>query len=227
MSIIPVVADLNHANSLNLTKLKAAGIVGIIHKARQGTGYGDPAYAARREAAESMGFLWGAYDFATHDDVPSNVAAFLATAKPGPQTSLWLDFEDNTHSQMTADQALEFLDRVSQKLGRACGIYGGNRIREEVDHQDSAWIDVSRTTPLWQCRYISGNPLTTADLFDRVPPIPPWTANFLIQYTGDGVGPRPHTVPGLEDGADLNAYDGTPEELTAAWVPTAEIPDAA
>jgi len=215
--ITPVVADMNHANSLNLTKLKGAGMWGIIHKARQGVNYEDRAYATRRAAAEAMGFLWGAYDFATHDDVSDNVDAFMATAQPGPHTGMWLDFEDNTHSQMTADQALEFLDRVSQKTGRACGIYGGNRIREQINHQDAGWIDMAKVAPLWQCRYISSQPLTTADLFTRIPPLAPWTSNFLIQYTGDGVGPRPHTVPGLEDGADLNAYNGTLEQMTAAW----------
>jgi len=217
MSIVPVVADMNHANSLNLTRLKAAGIWGIIHKARQGLSFEDRAYATRRKAAEDMGFLWGAYDFATHDDVEDNVDAFMATAQPGPHTSMWLDFEDNTHSQMTAAQALEFLDRVSQKTGRACGIYGGNRIREHVDPQDAGWIDMAKLAPLWQCRYISSQPDSTATLFARVPSIPPWTSNFLIQYTGDGIGPRPHTVAGLEDGADLNAYNGTLEEMTAAW----------
>jgi hypothetical protein len=39
----------------------------------------------------------------------------------------------------------------------------------------------------------------------------------LLQYTGDGVGPLPHTAPGLENGADLNAFDGTDDALRAAW----------
>ena len=225
MSITPVVADMYHGNSLNLTELKEAHMWGIVHKARQGVKYGDSAYASRRRAAEAMGFLWAAYDFATHDDVAENVADFFASAQPGPFTGMCLDFEDNAASEMTGDQAWEFLDRVNQKLGRGSWIYGGNRLRDvdpatkrpRIDPQQARWIDMAKVVLLWQCRYISAQPESTASLFSLIRPIPPWTSNFMIQYTGDGAGPRPHTVAGLENGADLNAYNGTLEELTAAW----------
>lgn len=217
MSIIPTVADMAHFNPVNFTELKAAGFVGVIHKCRQGTGYGDPKYLSRMAAAKSAGLRWGAYDFATHDDVAANVAAFLDAAKLEATDSAWLDFEDNIHSQMTGDQAHEFLDRVSQSLGRPCGIYGGNRVREQINASDPKWIDMAKRAPLWQSRYIKPQPADNAELFGLIHPIPPWSSNFLIQYTGDGVGPRPHTAPGLENGADLNAFNGTADELLAAW----------
>lgn len=227
MPIIPVVADMNHANSVNFTKIKAAGIWGIIHKARQGIGFGDPAYASRRAAAEQLGLLWGAYDFATHDNVAENVKDFLDTAKPYANTLMALDFEDNTKSEMTGAQALEFLDRVNQTLGRATWLYGGNRIREQIDHQDARWIDAAEVTPLWLCQYKSGisrnGALGLGDLDKRINVPPPWRAYKLLQYTGDGVGPLPHTVPGLEDGADLNAFHGNRDDLAAIW-PGAIVP---
>jgi lysozyme len=217
MPIVPAVADMNHANSVNFTDLAAAGIWGVIHKARQGTGYGDPAYLARQSLAKGAGLLWGAYDFATGDNVASNVGDFLAYAKLGPQDSAWLDFEDNTESEMSGDQAYEFLDRVSQELGRACGIYGGNRIREQIDPQSAKWIEMAKVAPLWQCRYINSQPPDVGSLFKAIPPLPPWTVNTLIQFTGDGVGPMPHTVQGLENGADLNAFNGSRDQLKATW----------
>ena len=110
---------------------------------------------------------------------------------------------------MSAAQAYQFLDQVSQKLGRACAIYGGNRIHEKIPADDPRWIDMAKRTPLWQARYLNVQPTDTASLFKDIPPNPPWTANMLIQFTGDGVGPVPHTVDGLEDGADLDAFDGT------------------
>jgi GH25 family lysozyme M1 (1,4-beta-N-acetylmuramidase) len=225
MSIVPIVADMAHFNPVNFSQLKEAGFVGVIHKARQGVGIGDPKYAARMAAAKDAGLRWGAYDFATHDDVAKNVAAFLAYARLEPDDSAWLDFEDNAHSQMTGDQAYEFLDRVAQQLGRACGIYGGNRIRDvdpdtkrpRIDPHDPKWIDMAAAAPLWQCRYIKLQPADNAALFRAIPPIAPWTKNFLIQYAADGVGPAPHTAPGLQNGADLNAFDGSADELAAAW----------
>jgi len=217
MPIVPNIADMAHFNPVNFSQIKTAGILGVIHKARQGLGYGDPSYRSRQAAAKQAGLLWGAYDFATGDDVASNVAKFLDYAALEATDGAWLDFEDNTHSQMSGDQAFEFLDRVAQKRGRACGIYGGNRIREQIDHQDSGWIEMAKVSPLWQCRYIGARPADNAALFKAIPPIAPWTVNTIIQYTGDGSGPPPHTVAGLQNGADLNVFLGTPDELAKAW----------
>ena len=128
-----------------------------------------------------------------------------------------LDFEDNSQSEMSANQAYEFLDRVNQARGTACVLYGGNRVREQIDPQQAKWVDMSKVTPLWQCRYIGLQPSDNEELFKSISPIPPWTSNFLLQYTGDGLGPLPHSVPGLENGADLNAFNGDREALTKAW----------
>jgi lysozyme len=57
MPIMPVIADMNHANSVNFSDIVAAGILGVVHKARQGLGFKDPAYASRRVLAEQLGLL--------------------------------------------------------------------------------------------------------------------------------------------------------------------------
>lgn len=217
MPIIPVVADMNHANSVNFTEIAAAGIWGIIHKARQGVGFGDPAYKQREILAKSIGLLWKPYDFATGDAPVLNVNTFIAFTNANATDGGCLDFEDNTHSEMSGDEAYEFLDRFNQRVGVACWLYGGNRIREQIDAQDKKWIDMAAYTPLWECRYIGGQPVDAADEWKRVPPIPPWTKTTLIQYTGDGIGPRPHTVKGLENGADLNVFNGDREALAKVW----------
>lgn len=215
--IIPVIADMNHANSLNLTQLKTSTVIGIIHKATQGIGFADDAYTRRRSSATEMGFLWGAYSFSTGDPVAVNVARFLSVAAPDAHTALCLDFEDNSASEMSGDQAYEFLDRLNQAVGHGNMIYGGNRIREHIDPQQAKWIDMAKVTRLWQSRYIGLQPADTPELFHSISPIPPWTSNFMIQYAADGFGPGPHQVSGLENGADLSAYNGTADELRAAW----------
>ncbi len=217
MTIVPNVADMAHFNPVNFSDIAKAGIWGVIHKARQGIGYGDPMYARRMAAAKGAGLLWGAYDFATGDDPVSNAATFLAYADLGARDLAVLDFEDNTQSQMSAAQAYAFLDEVMQRTGRACCIYGGNRIREQIRADDPKWIDMAKVVRLWQCRYVRLRPADNAGLFRIIDPIPPWTGNFLIQYTGDGAGPQPHTVKGLQSGADLNAFNGTRDELAKAW----------
>jgi GH25 family lysozyme M1 (1,4-beta-N-acetylmuramidase) len=217
MSIIPTIADIYHGNPVDFGKIAAAGIWGVIHKARQGLRYSDPSYHSRMDAAKAAGLLWAGYDFATGDDVELNVSSFLAFAALSDSDGAWLDFEDNAASQMSADQAWEFLDRVAQKRGRACGIYGGNRIREHINPNNSKWIDMAKVVPLWQCRYIGLQPADNEELFKVIHPIPPWTKNTIIQYTGDRIGPQPHTVDGLQNGADLNAFLGTRDDLAAIW----------
>jgi lysozyme len=214
MAIVPLVVDVNHANSIDFDKIAAAGIVGVIHKAIQGT-FVDNKYATRRPLAQKAGLEWGAYAFNTGDPVADQVALFLKVAAPDDRTSLWLDFEDNKSSQMSASQAREFLDRVDQKTGRACGIYGGNRIREQIKAND----DFFPQHPLWLCQYKLGIPdsATLDDLNKRINVPPPWTKYFLLQYTGDGIGPKPHMVNGVGDGSDMNAFNGSAADLRAAW----------
>src|SRR5208282_5903057 len=150
------------------------------------------------------------YDFASGDPPAENAARFLADVAPSPHTLCCLDYEKSaTHSQMTAAQARTFMEAVDQKIGRACWIYGGNWVAENISVQrmSSADVDWWRMHPLWLCQYKTGvQPATYGDLL-RMLRIPrPWSAPTLVQYTGDGVGPPPHTVPGLERGADLNVF---------------------
>jgi lysozyme len=212
MPIVPLVADMNHVNQVDFPRIAAAGIVGVIHKAIQGN-FTDPAYAARRAAATAAGLEWGAYAFNTGDPVADQVRHFLQVAAPDDRTSLWLDFEDNKVSNMSGAQAREFLDRVDQAIGRRCGIYGGSRIREQIDPNDAFFAE----HPLWLCQFKLIEVDSLAALNPHISVPKPFTKYFLLQYTGDGVGPKPHTVDGLQQGADLNAFNGTADDLRAAW----------
>jgi GH25 family lysozyme M1 (1,4-beta-N-acetylmuramidase) len=211
------VADLNHANPIDVTRLRAAnwnGIQceGIIHKASQGAGYRDPKYGDRRLDAVRAGFLWGAYHFNSGEDVAAQVHLFLSAAAPASDTALFLDFEDNLKSQMTLAQALEFLDRVDQAVGRRCGIYTGNRIKETILGATAAQRDFLAAHALWGCQYgtawkhmdAKGNRL-------------PWVSRFLWQYTGDGIGSPPHTLDGLQNGSDLSTFNGSRADLEKLW----------
>jgi GH25 family lysozyme M1 (1,4-beta-N-acetylmuramidase) len=213
------VADIYHLNPVDFGKLKAARYNGIaceaiIHKASQGTGVADPAYAQRRPGALAAGFLWGAYAFNTGEPVKAQVAEYLKVAAPDAQTALFLDFEDNSKSEMTLPQAVEFLDRVEQAVARHCRLYSGNRLKTLIVHATDAQRDflAADRTRLWGCEY---DPVFK-DTDDAGKPLP-WPAPFLWQDTGDGIGPQPHTLDGLQAGADLSIFKGTRDQLAAAW----------
>ena len=215
------VADVAHFNPVDFQKLAAASFngiqcVGIIHKAHQGGAHApaDAEYAKRRPLALAHGFLWAAYAFNTGENVADQVAAFFAAATPDEHTGMFLDFEDNRASEMTVAQAVEFLDRVEQRLGRHCRLYSGNRLKETIIHATDAQRDflAADLTRLWGCEY--GPHWKNIDARGRALP---WPAPFLWQFTGDGVGNPPHSLDGLQHGADLSLFNGTRDELAFIW----------
>lgn len=213
----PRFLDCNHNNALDFEKIKTWAW-GAVFKATQGVGFTDRAFAPRRAAAEDRGILVAAYDFATGDNVAANVAKFFSVVNPGPQTGMVLDYEDNAASPMSGDQVHEFLDRVHQKLGRAChSIYGGNRIREHINPQDKKWIDMAAIVPLWLCQYKNIQAGSIAQLNAHISVPGPWKKWTYLQYAADGAGPLPHAMPGVENKADLNIFDGTREQFAAIW----------
>lgn len=203
----PRVIDISHHNTVHdLAATAASGVWGVIHKASQGSGYRDPDYAPRRSLAKSAGMLWGAYHFNDGSPVDSQVANFLAAARPGPDTLLVLDFEDNAKSNMSPQQMVQFLHLMEQRVGHKIAIYSGNRLKESIGRLSPADRAYVASHPLWLCQY------------GPTPKLPPgFDHSFLWQYTDGVVGPGPHGVPGVTGEVDLNAFNGTREELEATW----------
>lgn len=206
MTVVPVVVDMYHGDAVTSFKLAAAqGIKGIIHKASQGTTVTDPAYAQRRIAAKAAGLLWGAYHFATNEDPAAQVQHFLSCAQPDAQTLVALDYEPNGNNTMSLTQATKFLQAIEGSLGRKAVLYSGNLIKETLIGP-SAFFGSHR---LWLAEYGPVAKLPAA-----------WSKYWLWQFSGDGIGPGPHTVPGIPGAGgalDINTYDSTAEQLALEW----------
>ena len=202
-----MVVDLYHGDAVtSFADAAKSGIRGIIHKATQGTTIADSAYAARRKSALAAGLLWGAYHFATDADVDAQVAHFLSVVQPDSATLVALDFEPYSNHTMRLAQARRFLLTVKQKLGRRAVLYSGNLIKEQLGSKVDAFFGSHR---LWLAQY------------GPVPKVQrSWKKPWLWQYSGDGIGPPPHKVPGIPGAnghLDLNSYNGTPEQLATEW----------
>lgn len=213
----PVVADLSHHNKV--TDLAASGLWGIIHKSTQGTNYRDPNYSERRPMAEDAGMLWGAYHFCDSSDVTAQVKFFLSVAKPNEKTLLVYDFEDHDNRQnspknMSVQNLVKTLRLHEQLTGTKATIYSGNRLKENIKKLSQQDRNYVASHQLWLCQY------------GPKPSLPMgFTRSFLWQYTGDGIGPTPHGVPGIEgNGIDLNAFNGSREELDAMWIGPTSAP---
>jgi GH25 family lysozyme M1 (1,4-beta-N-acetylmuramidase) len=211
------VADFYHGNPVDFNKLKAAlwngvSCAAVIMKCTQGATYADPLYAQRVGLARDAGFLVAPYGFNTGEDVAAQVDEFLTHAHLDDQMGGWLDFEDNRVSEMSLDQALEWMDRFDQATGRSSGMYSGNRIKETIVRATSAQRDFLAAHAFWGCEY--GPDFVMKDANGQ--PLP-WDVPFLWQFTGDGNGPLPHWLDGLQQGADLSIFRASAEQLRVAW----------
>jgi lysozyme len=228
MSIFPRVVDLFHGDLMysdahhtdpvaDFRAMASAGIWGMIHKATQGIGVSDPAYARRVQNARLAGLLTGAYHFNTGDTVQGQINHFFDVAQPDYRTLMALDWEDNRASQMTLSQAVQFLQIGKEMLGRPLWLYSGNRVKEQIVHASEEIRQTFAECPFWLCEY---GPV--AKMKDSTGKPLPWVEPTLWQRTGDGIGPGPHTMPGiLTKGIDINSFQGTRDDLVEAWTDNA------
>lgn len=217
ITITPRVIDISHHNvgplkggAIDFASVASGGIWGVICKASEGAGYGDPTYASRRMAIKQAGLLHGAYHFNTGEAVMAQVDRFFKEAQPDDKTLMVLDFEKQNvvaKGDMSIQQLVAFLHQVENKLGRKAAIYSGNRLRETISKLGPLDTEYVCSHRLWHCQY---GPHAV---------LPKGFANYwLWQYTGDGFGLPPHSIKGLDGaGIDINHFAGTREELAASW----------
>lgn len=194
----PNIIDIYHGNIVHdFAALKAAGILGIVHKCTQGAGYADPLYATRRKQATDAGLLWGAYSFNTGEPIPAQVDEFFSHADPDNNTLMALDFEDNPHSQMSIGQARQFLQLADQRLGRNLVLYSGNRVKDLLGGQNDTFLGQHR---LWLPQY---GPVAKVQAS--------WSSYWLWQYSETG------KLNGTDGAIDLNVYAGSAVQLANEW----------
>lgn len=206
MDFNPVIVDLSHFDDVqDWNAVKNFGILGVINKATEGPGLADKTYTIRRQPAADHGMQYGAYHFLRPGDPSAQADHFLdvalSVANPD-QILLALDHED---ANVPLANAKQWLQRVIDKTGRRAVLYSGFLIKQQLGSGTDAFLAQHR---LWLSHY-SPNP--------KWPPN--WANPWIIQFTGDGVGPGPHEVPGISiaGGIDLNHYGGTAEQLASEW----------
>src|SRR5215470_10782528 len=103
--------DISHHNSVtSWDAVRNAGVVGVIHKATEGTGFVDDQYLKRCAPAMRAGLMWGAYHFGNGSNVQAQVDNFLGVVGVDNDTLYSLDWEDDPNGNtMSVDQAKEFI----------------------------------------------------------------------------------------------------------------------
>jgi lysozyme len=214
------------ANGKDIANFKEAyawGIRGVIHKATEGERFVDPLYAARRARALAAGLLWGAYHFGRPGDPGNQASAFLTAAPKGAAKTIYLppslvddeknfvrlcyDFEDEHLGLWQAEHFLDLIHMTTRQYG---WLYSGFLVRDLLQKRGTG----AELSPyhLWLAEYS-----TVA----RVPRV--WKNYVLWQRSGDGQGPGPHDIPGIGHKQDVDYFDGTDQQLRAAWYGATEI----
>lgn len=209
MNVNRLVLDLSHHNTVtDFAAIKAAGIVGVIHKATEGQTYVDETFRDRRADAREVGLLWGAYHFLRPGNMQAQAEHFVETANDTSGVLLAADHED---PGVSADDLLEFLSAIEILTGQAAVIYSGHLLKEQIGNGPAD--DLARHR-LWLAQYGSSPSWPAA-----------WSAPWLWQYTDGSNGPQPHTCPGVEGPVDGNSYAGSAAELVAGWAGLATEPE--
>lgn len=198
--MIDVVIDISHHQSaVDFRAVAAAGILGVIHKATQGTAGVDSRFRERRARALGAGLLWGAYHFATGGSGTEQADHFMSVAAVSPDDLLVLDWEDNPGgARMRVDHAREFVERVGVQTGRVPGLYSGNTAREALKTTVDEMLGACW---LWAPRYGGRQPLVQRS----------WETWTMWQWTDKG------EVDGVKGLVDRNKFNGDEAALRRLW----------
>jgi lysozyme len=206
MQFNPVIVDLSHHDNVrDWDAVQAFGILGVINKATEGKGLTDKTYAIRRNPAREHGLQYGAYHFMRPGDPIAQADHFLEVALNVPHPDELLLALDHEDSNVPLDNAKQWMKRVADKSQRLPILYSGFLIKQQLGQGHDAFLARHR---LWLAH------------FSSQPVCPPtWEAPWIIQFTGDGIGPGPHQVPGIEieGGIDLNHFGRTAADLKNEW----------
>lgn len=205
--IKPLVVDLSHWDpAQDYEQVADAGIIGVIYKSTEGSGYTDPTYSDQQKAARKAGLKWGAYHFANGESVGGQVSNFLNYAAPDPDELFCLDWEDNPSGsgRMSVAAAQEWIETVEDALDRPgeCVIYSGNTAKELIGDDVNEFFGARR---LWLCQYGSSPTWQKS-----------WEKFWLWQFTDGISGPTPHSIEGVGP-CDINSYEFDPNKLRAEW----------
>ena len=116
---IALAIDPYEGNDIDWDKLATdKRVVAIIHRATIGF-RADRKYAERRIEAQRRGYKWGAYHLGRPGDPIKQADFFLATVRPKKDDLLALDLESTDAKDMSFAEALVFIKRIKQEIGRA------------------------------------------------------------------------------------------------------------
>jgi GH25 family lysozyme M1 (1,4-beta-N-acetylmuramidase) len=195
--------DVSHwQNTIDWTKVRAAGKAFAIIKASQGQFYVDPLYATNHAGAQAAGLWTGAYHFAEPDGTANDAILeadhFAASIRLGRGDLIpALDLEQSGGLTVAGLQSwvTTWLAEVTRKVGIRPMIYTSPAFWQKYMGDSRALADAGYKT-LWIAHWGVSSPTVPASNWGGRG----WT---FWQYSNCG------TVPGISGCVDLDRYNGT------------------
>lgn len=213
MGTYPVyVVDLSsHNNITSFADMKAAGVIGVILKSTQGTHYVDKTYKQRKADALAAGLLVGTYHFADGTDPVEQAKHFLSNSDWDENTLFAHDWEDPPRTSgpaersqsMSAANSKVFCEYIYQVTGQRPAIYSGHTAKRELGDNKDEFFGQHR---LWLASYTNEFQCQAS-----------WDDYWIVQFTGDNLGPNfPRKIDGVA-GAGIDLNTGDPVKIRSLW----------
>ena len=199
----PVVIDISHHQSdpIDWAALKASGVVGVIHKATEGTSYVDDKLFSRAKAAMDAGLKWATYHFLRDSDPEDQMYHYLSTIDPVPGERVCIDHEPdqngNEPSLEVLKDAVQYI--IDNRPDLQITVYSGHLIKDQLPN--TVHDEVLADTSLWIAHYTGGDAPTW--------PTGTWPTWSLWQYTDS------ESVAGISP-VDGDRFNGSAENC-AKW----------
>jgi lysozyme len=195
------VIDISHWQGFpDFEAVKAAGVLGVIFKATEGTDYVDPNRQKNFSAAVKAGLACCCYFWLKPGDGASQAEFFLETIEPVEGERVVIDYEEDGCTLDTLKEAVAAL--LDADLDLKITVYSGHLLKEKLGDECDDFL--AQHTDLWLAQY--------TDDFDSISwpegTYPQWT---LHQYSQTG------SVPGVASDCDLDRFNGSDDELLA-WI---------
>lgn len=188
------VIDLSHHNpEPDWPAMKAAGVVGVIHKATEGTTYRDPDRQRRLAAAYRAGIKIATYHFMRPGNIAAQMDHYINTIDAAKGERVVLDHEDA--GVPIRDLELAITSLWNKRPDLQITIYSGHLIKEQLGNNKNSLLS---KTSLWIAQYNNVGPSW---------PKAVWSTWSLWQWTDKEV------VPGISRPVDGNKWNGTTEAL--------------
>jgi lysozyme len=193
--------DISHWQGFpNFAKVRAAGVVAMIHKATEGTSFVDPNRATNISNATKAGIKCCTYHWLSPGSDPKKqIAHYIDIVDPVPGERMVIDYEETGCKLDQLKAAVQAL--LDDPRDFQVTVYSGHLLKEQLGSEHDAFL--ADNTDLWLAQYTRGTPTWPSNTYAT------WT---LWQYSETG------TIDGISGSkVDLNRFDGNDDELVR-WI---------